>query len=201
VIIGVESGSQETMDRIKKDIKLEQVFESAEKCLRHGVNVIFPFIVGFPGEDDDSVQASLDVAKRLRALSPGFETPIFYFKPYPGSALTDDAVRDGYVLPAEQEPGSFERPRHSLSGSQGRHAYNLRRGRVSGRPRYTSPTRASGSRTWPQAGSEAVKERLSCLYPAAKGRAGGKLPAGKGALRSPRRSLSEASRKALTKAA
>jgi anaerobic magnesium-protoporphyrin IX monomethyl ester cyclase len=99
VIIGVESGSQETMDRIKKDIKLEQVFASAEKCLRHGVNVIFPFIVGFPGEDDDSVQASLDVAKRLRSLSPGFETPIFYFKPYPGSALTDDAVRDGYELP------------------------------------------------------------------------------------------------------
>jgi len=99
VIVGVESGSQEMMDRIKKDIKLEQVFESAEKCLRHGVNVIFPFIVGFPGESDEGVQASLDVAKRLRALSPGFETPIFYFKPYPGSALTDDAVRDGYVLP------------------------------------------------------------------------------------------------------
>lgn len=99
VIIGVESGSQEMMDRIKKDIKLEQVFESAEKCRRHGVNVIFPFIVGFPGESDESVQASLDVAKRLRSLSPGFETPIFYFKPYPGSALTDDAVRDGYVLP------------------------------------------------------------------------------------------------------
>ncbi len=52
VIIGVESGSQEMMDRIKKDIKLEQVFESAEKCRRHGVNAIFPFIVGFPGESD-----------------------------------------------------------------------------------------------------------------------------------------------------
>lgn len=99
VIIGVESGSQEMMDRIKKDIKLEQVFTSAEKCRRHGVNVIFPFIIGFPGESDDSVRASLDVAKRLRAMSPGFETPIFYFKPYPGSSLTDDAVRDGYTLP------------------------------------------------------------------------------------------------------
>src|SRR6185295_10098977 len=72
VLIGVESGSQETIDRIKKDIKLEQVFVSAEKCLRHGVNVIFPFIVGFPGESPGSVQASLDVAKRLRAMSPGF---------------------------------------------------------------------------------------------------------------------------------
>jgi len=99
VIIGVESGSQEMMDHIKKDIKLEQVFLSAEKCRRHGVNVIFPFIIGFPGETDASVQASLDVAKRLRAMDSGFETPIFYFKPYPGSSLTDDAVRDGYTLP------------------------------------------------------------------------------------------------------
>jgi radical SAM superfamily enzyme YgiQ (UPF0313 family) len=99
VIIGVESGSQEMMDHIKKDIKLEQVFLSAEKCRRHGVNVIFPFIIGFPGETDASVQASLDVAKRLRAMSPEFETPMFYFKPYPGSSLTDDAVRDGYTLP------------------------------------------------------------------------------------------------------
>lgn len=99
VIIGVESGSQEMMDWITKDIKLEQVFISAEKCLRHGINVIFPFIVGFPGESDASVQASLDVIKRLRSLSPGFQTPVFYFKPYPGSPITDAAVRDGYQLP------------------------------------------------------------------------------------------------------
>jgi anaerobic magnesium-protoporphyrin IX monomethyl ester cyclase len=99
VIIGVEAGSQEMMDRIKKDIKLEQVFISAEKCRRHGVKVIFPFIVGFPNETEESIRVSLDVAKRLRAMSPEFETPIFYFKPYPGSPLTDEAVRDGYTLP------------------------------------------------------------------------------------------------------
>lgn len=99
VIIGVEAGSQEMIDRIRKDIELEQVFVSAEKCRRHGVKVIFPFIVGFPNETEESIRASLDVAKRLRALSPEFETPIFYFKPYPGSPLTDEAVRDGYTLP------------------------------------------------------------------------------------------------------
>ncbi|HEX5692512.1 MAG TPA: radical SAM protein [Roseiflexaceae bacterium] len=99
VIIGVESGSQEMMDWIKKDIRLEQVFISAEKCRRHGVAVVFPFIVGFPNETDASVHASLQVAKRLRALSPDFQTPIFYFKPYPGSSITEDAVREGYTLP------------------------------------------------------------------------------------------------------
>jgi hypothetical protein len=32
-------------------------------------------------------------------MSPDFETMIFYFKPYPGSALTQEAVARGYRLP------------------------------------------------------------------------------------------------------
>jgi anaerobic magnesium-protoporphyrin IX monomethyl ester cyclase len=99
VIIGVESGSQEMLDHIKKDITLEQVFTSAEKCLRHGVAVNFPFIVCFPNETDASIRASLEVARRLRAMSPSFTTPIYYFKPYPGTPLTDEAERAGYVPP------------------------------------------------------------------------------------------------------
>jgi len=100
VLVGVESGSQAMLDHIKKDITLEQVFCTAKLCLRHGVTVIFPFIVGFPDETEDSVQASLDVAKRLRAMSPDFHTPFFYFKPYPGSAITQRAVAAGYQLPS-----------------------------------------------------------------------------------------------------
>ena len=106
VIIGVESGSQEMMDWIKKDIKLEQVFISAEKCLKHGVAVNFPFIVGFPNETEASVQASLDVAKRLRAMSPNFATPFFYFKPYPGTSITEDAVKEGFSLPCSLDEWS-----------------------------------------------------------------------------------------------
>jgi radical SAM superfamily enzyme YgiQ (UPF0313 family) len=100
VMIGVESGAQDMMDWMRKDISVEQVLHSAELCVRHEVGAIFPFIVGFPGETDDSVQASLELVKRLRGMSRQFETPIFYFKPYPGSSITDAAVRQGYTLPA-----------------------------------------------------------------------------------------------------
>lgn len=96
LIIGVESGLQETMDAIKKDITLDQVFRCAERCRRHGVAVIFPFIVCFPGESDLSIRASFEVAKKLRRMSPSFQTPFYYFKPYPGTKLTDDAIREGF---------------------------------------------------------------------------------------------------------
>src|SRR5690606_10641103 len=36
VMIGVESGSQEMLDWIAKDITVEQVLESAAMCVRHG---------------------------------------------------------------------------------------------------------------------------------------------------------------------
>lgn len=99
LLIGVESGSQEMMDWLKKDIKIEQVLECAERCRDLGISVQFPFIVGFPGESDASVEASFDMVRRLRSMSPNFVTSIFYFKPYPGTGITIQAEEDGYELP------------------------------------------------------------------------------------------------------
>ncbi len=103
LLVGVESGSDEMLRRIRKDIKIEQVFATAEKMVEHGIAGHFPFIVGFPEESESSIQASLDVAKRLRAMSPDFLTPIFYFKPYPGSELVIEAVARGFRLPQTLE--------------------------------------------------------------------------------------------------
>ena len=103
LLVGVESGSNEVLKRIRKDIKIEQVYETAEKMLKFGIAGHFPFIVGFPDESDADIQASLECAKRLRSMSPDFLTPIFYFKPYPGSALVIEAVAKGFRLPETLE--------------------------------------------------------------------------------------------------
>ncbi|MFT6054595.1 MAG: radical SAM superfamily enzyme YgiQ (UPF0313 family) [Roseivirga sp.] len=98
-LIGVESGSQEMMDWLKKDIKIEQVLECADRCRDLGISAQFPFIVGFPEESDKSVLDSINFIKVLREMSPLFQTPIFYFKPYPGTAITENAAKKGYKLP------------------------------------------------------------------------------------------------------
>ena len=99
LLVGVESGSNEMLKRIRKDIRIEQVYQTTERMLKYGIAGHFPFIVGFPEESDASIQATLDCAKRLRSLSPDFLTPIFYFKPYPGSELVMEAVARGFQLP------------------------------------------------------------------------------------------------------
>lgn len=99
LLVGVESGDPEMLKRIKKDVTLEQVFHTANKMRELGIAGIFPFIVGFPDESDRSVAASIAIAKQLRAMSLAFETPIFYFKPYPGSSIVAEAVARGFKLP------------------------------------------------------------------------------------------------------
>jgi radical SAM superfamily enzyme YgiQ (UPF0313 family) len=102
-MIGVEAGSQEMLDWVSKDIKVEQVLAAAEQCRRHGLGAIFPFIVGFPSETDASVKSSLRLIDRLRSMSPKFEMPVFYYQPYPGSRLAADAISAGYRLPVSPD--------------------------------------------------------------------------------------------------
>jgi anaerobic magnesium-protoporphyrin IX monomethyl ester cyclase len=99
VMIGVESGSQATLDRLQKDLKLDQVYTAARLCARYHVGVIFNFIVGFPNESDESIDATLRLAKELRSMHPRFETPIFYYRPYPGNPMADAARSAGYDFP------------------------------------------------------------------------------------------------------
>jgi anaerobic magnesium-protoporphyrin IX monomethyl ester cyclase len=106
LLVGVESGSNEMLKRIRKDIRIEQVFQTVERMLKYGIAGHFPFIVGFPEESDESIRATLECAKRLRARSPDFQTPIYYFKPYPGSELVHEAVARGFRLPETLEAWS-----------------------------------------------------------------------------------------------
>lgn len=99
VMVGVESGSQEMLDRLQKDMKIDQVRTTAAMCTRHGVGAIFNFIVGFPGESEQSMQATLALAKELRRANAAFETPIFYYRPYPGNPMAEQSAERGYVFP------------------------------------------------------------------------------------------------------
>jgi radical SAM superfamily enzyme YgiQ (UPF0313 family) len=103
VMVGLESGSQAMLDWMKKDVTLEQVFETAEKCRRLSIAALFNLIVGFPGEPEESVLETMRVAKKLRSMGPDFQVSIFYYKPYPGTEITNELARDGYRAPGRLE--------------------------------------------------------------------------------------------------
>ena len=99
VMIGVEAGTDDMLRLIKKDITIAQVFDTAHKLVRHRIGAIWNFIVGFPDEPEESFEATLRVARRLRAMSDNFEVAIFFYKPYPGNELADRLARANYNFP------------------------------------------------------------------------------------------------------
>ncbi len=103
VMIGLESGSQAMLDWMKKDVKLDQVFATAEKCRRLGIGALFNLIVGFPQETDETVDETIRVARRLRAMGPDFQVAFFYYKPYPGTPIVDALAKEGHPLPRRLE--------------------------------------------------------------------------------------------------
>lgn len=103
VMIGMEAGSQETINLIQKDIKVEDMWITAEKLIRHRIGAIINVIVGFPDEPPESVSESLRVARELRALSSDFELAVFYFKPYPGNPIAERLKAQNYQFPATLE--------------------------------------------------------------------------------------------------
>ena len=103
VMIGLEAGSQDTIDLIQKDITVEDMWSTAEKLVRHRIGAMINVIVGFPDEPPESVRETLRVAQKLRAMSSDFELAIFYFKPYPGNPIADRLQAKGFELPSTLE--------------------------------------------------------------------------------------------------
>src|SRR5438093_551321 len=50
-------------------------------------------------EPAESMTATLDLAKRLRAFGPDFQIALFHYRPYPGTPITEDLARRGHPLP------------------------------------------------------------------------------------------------------
>lgn len=106
IMIGMEAGTQQMLDWMQKDIKLEHIFDTAEKCVRYNIAIIFSVIVGFPEESAESVLETLSVVKRLRKMSADFSVSIYYYKPYPGNKIADELIAKGYQFPAGLEEWS-----------------------------------------------------------------------------------------------
>lgn len=102
-MVGVESGSQQMMDWMKKDVTLDQVFATAERLVKHDIGGLFPFIVGFPDESDASVDETMRVLKQLRRMSDKFEAVVYFYQPYPGSPIAELAWQRGYPQPTSLE--------------------------------------------------------------------------------------------------
>ncbi len=96
---GVESGSQKILDAMNKKVKVEQSREAVSNAVETGLFVVVQMIFGYPGEDDTTINETVDYFKRLNYYPPypGSPANVSLITPLPGSALYDNCVKDGTI--------------------------------------------------------------------------------------------------------
>lgn len=93
VSIGVESGSQEMLDKIGKRITLDDVRLTVKIFKKAGIRIYNYFVIGLPWEDEDSVEDTIDFAIELDSDFISFYTAT----PLPGSKFYDYAKENGLI--------------------------------------------------------------------------------------------------------
>lgn len=90
-LLGVESGSQELLDRMKKGITLEGVRNTMALAKKHRMRVNAAFILGTPGETAETARQTYEFALELEPDYVMFSVYI----PSPGGELFDGLAAEG----------------------------------------------------------------------------------------------------------
>lgn len=94
--LAIESGDQEILRSvIGKKASSEQARQVCEACHKLGVRTNGYFVVGMPGETEDSLERSLDFCLTLPLDGLG----VFVATPFPGTRMFDECTAKGYIDP------------------------------------------------------------------------------------------------------
>ena len=93
VLFGLESGSQEVLDRLEKGTRVEQAYQAFELCKKFGFRTHAYIILAGLGESKDSL---LETEKMIKELKPN-TVHISICTPLPGTNLEREAREQGLI--------------------------------------------------------------------------------------------------------
>lgn len=90
---GVESSDQGILNSIEKEIEPSRVEEIFSLCRRLGIRTLAHFIIGLPGETEQTALGTIEFAKRIDPDFASFNVAA----PRMGTDLRSEAIRQGWV--------------------------------------------------------------------------------------------------------
>lgn len=97
IAFGIESGSQAILDFVHKRITLDKVREALELVHRARMKTLGYFMLGFPHETTETIEATIEFARRV----PLDDFKMQFVTPFPGSPLWQTAVHYGSFDPQD----------------------------------------------------------------------------------------------------
>jgi len=123
VSVGIESGSDRIRKLMKKNLSTKTITEKVELIHKSGLGIIGFFIVGFPGERIEDIEKTIEFACKLPLKRATFSA----FKPFPGTPVYKDLVKEGKIKGLKWENFSLDKVVWSPAGISMKELKGLRR--------------------------------------------------------------------------
>lgn len=98
ILIGLESMSQATLDRLNKGIKAEQIEHTMRMAKKSGLEPHITTMVGYPWETKKDAEATVNFAKRMFINGYIDSLQATIVVPYPGTPMFEEAKKNGWLL-------------------------------------------------------------------------------------------------------
>lgn len=106
IAFGTESGSQDTLDRIRKKATVEQAYEAIAMTRRAGIKSSVYLLFGLPWDTDETLRVQSDFARKL---DPDY-LEVFFIYPFPGTTMYDECVAAGLMKAGEIPKEAYGEP-------------------------------------------------------------------------------------------
>ncbi|OYO88394.1 hypothetical protein CG709_13870, partial [Lachnotalea glycerini] len=106
VIIGIESGDEEVLEKIDKKHKNKHVIAVIEKCKKYNIMPSLSFMVGFPWNSEKDFNCTVSLIEQIIKIYDRSEILLFIFTPYCGTKMYEVAKKYGMKFPQELEEWS-----------------------------------------------------------------------------------------------
>jgi hopanoid biosynthesis associated radical SAM protein HpnJ len=93
LLVGYESGNQQILNNIKKGMRIDIAKRFTKDCHELGVTIHGTFILGLPGESQETIQETIRFATEINPHT----IQVSLAAPYPGTFLHRQAVENGWL--------------------------------------------------------------------------------------------------------
>lgn len=107
---GLESASQDTLNRLRKGTTVPQIIESCKMAKQAGLEVHLTTMVGYPWESREDAQRTLDLAREMLTAGYADMLQATLVIPYPGTVLFAEAQENDWLRFADWERYDMSKP-------------------------------------------------------------------------------------------
>jgi radical SAM superfamily enzyme YgiQ (UPF0313 family) len=110
LLFGLESANQETLDRINKNMKIEDIIEDCKAATRAGLFPHVTVMFGYPWETYEDALKTLRLGRWLLNKGYAYTMQATMVVPYPGTFLFEECKKKGWLKTLDWDDYDMKRP-------------------------------------------------------------------------------------------